>query len=40
LPNAYRLGCAFAAQEMELVPTGPDDVKLHAIATELGVRVF
>ncbi|MDE8348742.1 MAG: 5-formyltetrahydrofolate cyclo-ligase [Acidocella sp.] len=40
LPNAYRLGCAFAAQEMPEVPTGPDDVKLHAIATELGVRVF
>lgn len=39
-PNAFRLGCAFAAQELNEVPTGPDDVKLHAIATELGIRVF
>jgi 5-formyltetrahydrofolate cyclo-ligase len=34
LPNAYRLGCAFAAQEFPAVPHGPTDVKLHAIATE------
>jgi 5-formyltetrahydrofolate cyclo-ligase len=37
LPNAYRLGCAFAAQEMQTIPTGPDDVNLHAVATELSV---
>jgi 5-formyltetrahydrofolate cyclo-ligase len=37
LPTAYRLGCAFAAQEIPQVPTGPDDVKLHLVATELSV---
>lgn len=40
LPNAFRLGCAFAAQELSEVPTGPNDVKLHAIATELGIKLF
>lgn len=38
LPNAFRLGCAFAAQAFGEVPAGPEDVKLHAIATEHGVR--
>jgi 5-formyltetrahydrofolate cyclo-ligase len=37
LPNAFRLGCAFASQQTEHVPTGPDDVKLHAVATESSV---
>jgi len=37
LPNAYRLGCAFAAQEFPKIPHGPHDIKLHAIATEKGV---
>ena len=37
LPHATILGCAFAAQEMEDIPVGPTDVKLHAIATERGV---
>jgi 5-formyltetrahydrofolate cyclo-ligase len=37
LPNAYRLGCAFAAQQIEQVPTGPNDIKLNAIATESSV---
>lgn len=40
LPGALRIGCAYAAQEMPLVPTGPFDQKLNAIATELGVRDF
>ncbi len=40
LPNAFRLGCAFAAQELDEVPAGPDDVRLHAIATEREVRRF
>ncbi len=40
LPNAYRLGCAFAAQELDDVPAGPNDVRLHAIATEREVRRF
>ncbi len=34
LPGAIALGCAFAAQETEVVPTGPFDVALAAIATE------
>jgi 5-formyltetrahydrofolate cyclo-ligase len=36
-PKAYRLGLAFAAQEFSSLPTGPEDVSLHAIATEHGV---
>ena len=40
LPNAFRLGCAFAAQEMEKVPVEPNDLKLHAIATESSLRRF
>ena len=40
LPGALRIGCAFAAQEMPLVPTGPFDQKLHAIVTETGFRDF
>ncbi len=40
LTNAFRLGCAFSAQEIELVPVGPHDMALHAVATELGVRRF
>jgi 5-formyltetrahydrofolate cyclo-ligase len=39
LPNAFRLGCAFAAQEFKEVPAGAEDVRLHAIATENGVTV-
>jgi 5-formyltetrahydrofolate cyclo-ligase len=37
LPGAFRLGCAFAALEMAEVPAGPEDMALHAVATELGV---
>jgi 5-formyltetrahydrofolate cyclo-ligase len=37
LPVAFRLGCAFAAQEVAEVPVGPEDVALNAIATELEV---
>lgn len=40
LPQALRIGCAYAAQEVPLVPTGPFDQKLHAIATEAGIRRF
>lgn len=40
LPGALRIGCAYAAQEVSLVPTGPFDQKLHAIATETGLRRF
>lgn len=37
LPGAFRLGCAFAAQEIETVPAGIFDQRLDAIATEHGV---
>ena len=35
--TAYRLGCAFSVQEVPHVPTGPEDIKLHAVATEVSV---
>ncbi len=34
LPNAFRLGCAFAAQEIPAVPADAHDLKLQAVATE------
>lgn len=34
LPHAFRLGCAYAIQQVETVPTEPTDQTLHAIATE------
>jgi 5-formyltetrahydrofolate cyclo-ligase len=37
LPGAFALGCAFAAQEMDTVPAGPQDVRLAAVATEHGI---
>jgi 5-formyltetrahydrofolate cyclo-ligase len=37
LPHAFRLGCAYAIQEIEEVPVGPNDTKLHAIVTEHGL---
>ena len=37
LPGAARIGCGFAAQEVHAVPQGPDDQRLDAVATELGV---
>ncbi len=40
LPNAFRLGCAFAAQEFGCIPEEPDDVRLQAIATEIDVKWF
>lgn len=40
LPRAWRIGCAYAAQERPLVPTGAFDQKLHAIVTETGLRLF
>jgi 5-formyltetrahydrofolate cyclo-ligase len=40
LPNAFRLGCAFSMQQLAVIPHGPYDVKLHAIATENGVHAF
>lgn len=37
LPGAPAIGCAFAAQEMNEVPAGPNDVRLTAVATERGI---
>ncbi|OYV33280.1 MAG: 5-formyltetrahydrofolate cyclo-ligase, partial [Acidocella sp. 20-61-6] len=33
LPGAFRLGCAFGAQEMPQVPVGATDLPMHAVAT-------
>jgi 5-formyltetrahydrofolate cyclo-ligase len=40
MPDAFRLGCAFAAQEFEKLPVEPTDLPLHAVVTELGYRRF
>ena len=40
LPAAYRLGCAFAAQELAELPTEATDLQLHAVATEAYVKRF
>jgi 5-formyltetrahydrofolate cyclo-ligase len=37
LPGRFRLGCAFAAQQVDEVPIGPYDVRLDAVATENGI---
>jgi 5-formyltetrahydrofolate cyclo-ligase len=37
LPGRYRLGVAYAAQELDEVPAGPYDARLDAVATERGV---
>ncbi len=37
LPGVPTLGCAFAAQELDSVPVGPQDIPLAAIATERGI---
>jgi len=37
LPGRFRLGCAYAAQQVDEVPMGPYDVRLDAVATERGI---
>lgn len=37
LPGAIAIGCAFKEQVVDVVPTGPYDVALHAVATDAGV---
>ena len=37
LPDAPAIGCAFAAQEIDEVPAGPNDARLTAVATERGI---
>ena len=39
LPGRYRLGVAYAAQELDEVPAGPYDARLDAVATERGVTL-
>jgi 5-formyltetrahydrofolate cyclo-ligase len=39
LPGATALGVAYACQELDEVPAGEDDARLHAIATEAGLIV-
>ena len=36
-PDALRIGCAFAAQQVDAVPIGPYDIRLDAVATEQGI---
>jgi len=40
LPGRFRLGCAYAAQQVDEVPAGPYDMSLDAVATERGVVRF
>jgi 5-formyltetrahydrofolate cyclo-ligase len=37
LPGRVRLGCGFAAQQVDAVPVGPYDIRLDAVATEIGI---
>jgi 5-formyltetrahydrofolate cyclo-ligase len=37
LPQAFALGCAYAAQALDEVPAGEEDARLHAVATEAGI---
>jgi len=37
LPGRFRLGCAFAVQQVDAVPVGPYDMRVDAVATENGV---
>jgi 5-formyltetrahydrofolate cyclo-ligase len=39
LPAARAIGCAYAMQEVDAVPAGPYDARLHAVATEQGVTL-
>ena len=37
LPGRFRLGCGFAAQQVDAVPVAPYDIRLDAVATEYGI---
>ncbi len=34
------VGCAFSVQEVDLVPAGAHDIRMHAVLTECGYREF
>ncbi len=40
LPDAIAVGCAYEAQRVDAVPTGPYDARLDAVATERRVIRF
>lgn len=40
LPHAIAVGCGFAAQQLDEIPAGEYDARLHAVATERSVLVF
>jgi 5-formyltetrahydrofolate cyclo-ligase len=40
LPGIPTIGCAFAVQEVALVPTEPTDIPLAAVATERSIHLF
>jgi 5-formyltetrahydrofolate cyclo-ligase len=40
LPNAFRMGCAFAAQQLAELPSTATDLPMHAIATETGLATL
>ena len=40
LPGVTAIGCAYAALEVDAVPTGDYDARLDAVATDAGVIVF
>jgi len=40
LPDAVRVGLAYAGQEVEHLPLEPHDIRLHGVLTETGYRPF
>lgn len=40
LPGVFCLGCAYAVQQVEHIPTEPTDQNLHAIATEKTLTIL
>ncbi len=40
LPNAVRVGLAYAGQQVDDLPTEPHDIPLHGVLTETGYRAF
>jgi 5-formyltetrahydrofolate cyclo-ligase len=38
LPDAIRVGFAYAGQQLEILPVEPHDIRLHGVLTESGYR--